>query len=396
MSRTQLALFIALLFVIGVVGVVAATVRHAMVEAWPRIEEASQLPPFPAHEEPRLVAELEYLQQRGLFAARGDQRDAAPVLNRLVDASDPIEGLTPAWWARKEGWPSALFEPGPVEAWLDDPALTRDYDLSFLADWRAFDHWDWAAEEPFAGHLRGHPQLCAQLHPIPYVVSFQALARARMAQGYWNGELEVAAWDTEQLALLAASTDTLVGQMVGLAILGIEASVVQRAIVDDRLNGALVPTWGRDELARAQDALFAVGGLYALDPTTPFAAELAARADALPGVCAGLGEGSLFWSSMRPVIEDPYDCEEDRSHYIAAMQALLDGSSCEITAYRALWEHGAGPWTCDFGSEGGEERVLHLLRVPCLRSAGFTAYRPIGTPNFVAHFLDEDRARRAP
>jgi hypothetical protein len=390
MSRTKLALFIALLFLIGVVGVLAATARRVVVEVWPRIVEASQLPPFPAHEEPRLIAELEYFQRRGLFAARGDQRDAAPVLNRLVDASDPIEGLTPAWWARKEGWPPALFEPGPVEAWLDDPALTRDLDLSFLADWRSFDHWDWGAEEPFANHLHTHPDLCASLHPIPYLVPLQALARARMAQGYWRGELEVAAWDTEQLALLAASTDTLVGQMVGLAILGIEASVVQRAIVDDRLNGALVPTWGRDELDRAQDALFAVGGLYALDPSTPFAAALAARAGELPGVCAGLGEGLVFWSSMRPILEEPYACEQDRTHYLAALQASLDDSGCELAAYRTLWEHSAGPWTCDFESEGNEERVLHLLRVPCLRSAGFTAFRPIGTPNFVGHFLAPD------
>lgn len=387
MSRVKPSLLVIGILLLGLLLFVVNVGLRVADEVWPGIEEASQLPPFPVEQEARLLAELEYLRDRGLFSRRGRAHDAAPVLNPLVTATPPIEGMSPAWWAG-DAFPEVLVRPNlPLEQWLDDPELVRKYDLSFLAEWRELDHWNWAAAEPFAGHLARQDE-CGPSTPIPNVISLQTLARVRMAQGYHDGELEAAARDTEQLALLAASTDTMVGTMVGLAILGIEASVVQRAIVDDRLNGALVPTWHAEELERARGALFALGGIFALDPTTPFAQELAGRADDLPGVCAGLTEGVNTWALLRPIIERPWPGEADHSRYVVAIDTALASSGCEIAGYRAVWAQAVGPWDCEIGDEGSSEWMLHLLRVPWVRSPGFTVFRAIATPNFCARFLE--------
>lgn len=94
---------------------------------------------FPNGGQERLRADLERLGSLGLFSGRGRARDAAPTLNGLVAADGPVEGTTPAWWAENGAF--AAFEPVAKEWWAH-PEITGSYDLSFLRDWRRFDHWE--------------------------------------------------------------------------------------------------------------------------------------------------------------------------------------------------------------------------------------------------------------
>lgn len=339
------------------------------------------LPGFAPGGEERMLADLEATAKAGIFAGRGTTRDAAPVINRLVAADAPLAGQTPAWWAEKDGL--AAFEALPKAEWLDHPEVTGTYDLSFLAEWRQYDHWTWDGADPFAAHFAANPGQCSYEAPIPNYVPFQRLAKIRLAQGLASGDLTTAVAEVEHLAMLVASTDTLVGVMVGRAILDFEDRAITRAAE----AGQVVPTrtWTKTDLDRAKPAMMAVAAVMITDPSSPTARTLTERADELPGVCAGIAEAVNNAALLRGMAGHPWPGEIDYSAQYAGIEAALAHSGCAIPFARQTWAQAEGASTCMPDTESWD---ASLIRIPYVRTPIIGILHGIAVPNFVGPYAE--------
>lgn len=225
------------------------------------------------------------LQDRKALAEPPRSRDAALYLSSRVDWEGGRIGSLhlPASITDRMG--------NPPQAWRGaGPELYAGLDFSWMTDLLQFDHWTMLA----AGPLRDDEAVSFFEAPLPNYVTLQNWVKLRLLKGVHDGELESASREVRHLAALCASTGTLVGEMIRVAIYNIERKTwedVGQPIPQDGLTA--------DDAFRARHA--SLGGTYFLYPGVPRAVREKAL-KCVPTRCSSLLEGIGVTASFRALV----------------------------------------------------------------------------------------------
>lgn len=240
--------------------------------------------------------------QRGLRT-----KDAAALLNPLVGFDGPaVDGGVPVP-------PGTLTVPEDLRAALTDGAFFLDADLadagledalgavdtSMLSRVHEFDHWELTGA---GSPLTPAASWTAGLAPYPRYIQLVAGAKVHLVKGARAGALPQAAKDVRQLARLCLSSESLLGALVGLAIVEDEREAHEWAVA----HGVDVGDWtpvdaGRLERAKA---LLRMASVF-LGPAADEATFGRALACAEVSRCIGLSETVTLGGGLVPVLPEP-------------------------------------------------------------------------------------------
>ncbi len=177
-----------------------------------------------------------------------------PPAGRARDASSFL--TVRVGWEPRSGRPNGLLQlPEPLRAKLraagdDWPAAVRDDDLvgldfSWMTRLHEFDHWNVMAEGP----LRESRENDFYAAPIPNLIEPLLWTRLRFARAMRVGDFTAASADVHQLVALLRSSNILIADMMGVAILSAERVGLEAALK----AGLAVPPglfYEQDETAR--------------------------------------------------------------------------------------------------------------------------------------------------
>lgn len=196
------------------------------------------------------------------------------------------------------------------------PDLYAGLDFAWMKELLAFDHWSMMT----AGPLRDGPTQSFMEAPIPNFVTLQNWAKLRLLKGLHEGDLASASLEVRHLAMLCATTGTLVGDMIRLAILGIERGFSE----EHQLPNA--PALTQAEAQRLRGASFAAVDflLPGVDPATRTKA-----LKCLPNRCTALVEALGMSASLRELVPRRAPEVAPRS---AAVRRAADRAGCAIAA----------------------------------------------------------------
>ena len=251
---------------------------------------------------PAIAADGEALRASALFTATGTRADAGPFLNPRVEWSKTPSTVMP-WPANID--PSLLAQ----DDWKARGAevVLDGVDLSWFAELKRFDHWDISRATQ---HQIMHPYAYNDA-PIPNFVALKRWARLRLLAGARAGDEPAAQEEVRHLARLCASTETLVGVVIGAHML------------HDAGEASDLP-----KLRRYLDAMVELASVGA--DSGALAARLADTS--APGYCAATYEA--LWPAwvLRPSL-----LRTGRATYAAYDAALARPSPCRWSLLRDAW-----------------------------------------------------------
>ena len=201
----------------------------------------------------------------------------------------------------------------------DDLDLTGA-DLSWMAQLRHFGFWDLEGEGSPIRDLPWAPFT----EPLPNFIDLQGLAKARLAQGLVAGSTVEAASEVRELARLCMSTENLVGEMLGVALLGIERRARDEALRRPRVVDGWTAVSEEDQQALRR-VLWVAPARFSL-----LAASFADTPRPL-GECAGLQESLGMAYLLRGYL---YDELPDR---YTSLTNALNTNSCRMRRARLAW-----------------------------------------------------------
>jgi hypothetical protein len=270
-----------------------------------------------ARVEPRVKADTERWKDDPLLQPR-DGGDAAPLLfahirweKNLTGLAAPVpEALKKKMASYDGGWPEHVEE-----------LELADVDTSWLSGLSTAGYFD--LEGP------GSPLEKAPLDllngALPNFIDVQNVAKVHLAKGLKAGDARPAARDVRELARLSLTTEILIGDMIGVALLGIENRVRDEAI----RRGQDVSGWtaySQEQRMALRRVIWASAAPYMMTAT----GSLAAWEPAI-GRCTGLAEAGGMAHYMRSygdgVFADRY----------AAIGSALERSPCRLRRLRAAW-----------------------------------------------------------
>jgi hypothetical protein len=319
------------------------------------------------------------------FAPRAGNRDAGAFLNSRVGwtaspAPSGALGLPAALESAVKGWNTEWH------THVDDVDLTG-VDLAWMKDLASFDFWD-IEENTALGNMRPFFPVDA---PLPEFTALLQAARVRLLQGLKLNQARAASAEVLDLARLCLSTENLVGEMVGLAMLRMDARARQVA-VERRQDVTGWLALDAPDLQRFKRGLWAVSAFFG--PVAPDGYPLTgdvARKVAV-GRCAGMMEGMGQALMTRSLL-----LPRHAARYQELGNALKD-SPCRLKQLRRVWnavDHegelptdgrmfcaagGAGPAaTADCGVP---DAVVHF---PFLRSFVGEVMLSIASPDWTRH-----------
>ena len=237
------------------------------------------------------------LASEPFFTAVRPGGDAGPILNA---------GLP---WDMKAGAaaPKLAF-PEPLKKQLTDWGKgwvlhakdldTSGLDLGWMKELSAFGYWNMVANSP----LSTLPEVSWATMPMPQYVQLLHWSKVRLLQGLASGAPQEAAAEVRHLAWLATSTETVIGGMVGLALLRLEERAHLAFVSGGGDPGAWKPI-SHETIETAKRVMLAAQ-LYA-DPKLPEEISAPALAAAKPsvGLCAALNEQVAVSSALK-ALED--------------------------------------------------------------------------------------------
>ena len=256
--------------------------------------------------------------------------DAGPFLNPRIPWSGP-ERVLAKWTASlPKDTPSLKLDPAATDGlrkgdWLEaDPALYEKLDFGWMGLLAGYGFWDvekaspWTVGEPFE-------RIEA---PLPTVMHLLSWAKLRLAKGMKEGQPAQSGAEVRALARLCFSTEMLLGEMVAVAMLGLEDEARARAAA----KGLPVDRWTTlDEPSRKRikRALWVIPAYVALD--TPEAHGRDVEAIKV-GRCAALNESTLFALALRPLLRDSRTADFER-----VGRNLELAKECRLSSLRAAW-----------------------------------------------------------
>ncbi|MFO0599774.1 MAG: hypothetical protein U0228_30985 [Myxococcaceae bacterium] len=175
----------------------------------------------------------------------------------------------------------------PPGAWRRmGPEAYAGLDFGWMKEALAFDHWSMMT----AGPLHDQQQNSFADAPIPNFVVLQTWVKLRLLKGLHEGDLASASVEVRHLAELCGTTGSLVGDMIRVAMLGIERGFYEEHQLDT------APAMTQPEAQRLRAASFA-----AIEFLLP-GVDAATRAKALkclPNRCTAMVEATGLTASMR-------------------------------------------------------------------------------------------------
>jgi hypothetical protein len=340
-----------------------------LLRGHPREDEAA----FPAAHVDALFADVAILQADLPFGECRVTRDAGLLLNPLIGLDDGVHAAArPPWWAAaSEG---DLLRKGGSK-WTDHMNDGPRGDLSITTALLAFDGWDSTSSGAGAAALAsvGEPGVTPLTIGIPQVVGFQTLARLRLLEGLRTGDMLRALQEVRHLAVLVACEESIVGQMVAVAILRIEGDGYAAAVARGAIAREAWTPLPEGTVERLKRVTFGLVGIYA-GHAPPGSVE---RLEAVPGPifgrCGALSEAMGQWGLYRGFVGDPWPFEGDHTGVTEAIDRVLETTPCRLRAARAFW---ADPeWATSMLTEDGEEAPW--ARLPYFRE--YTLHTLMGT-----------------
>ena len=191
-------------------------------------------------------------------------------------------------------------------------------DLTWMSQLAQFGFWDVEAA--------GSPLADAPWAPVtegmPNFIDAQHLGRGRLAQGLQSGSAVVAAAEVRELARLCLSSERLVGEMVGVALLSIERRAREEAVRRNQDVTGWTSISEEDQQALKR-VLYVAPARFGLFPV--------ALPGEAPGACTGLWEGLgqayLVRGYLHDVLAERY----------AALTTTLAASPCRLRRARLAW-----------------------------------------------------------
>lgn len=276
------------------------------------------------HFRPDLEDDLATWRDSPLFAPH-DGGDAAPLLLAHLrwdaDASGLKAGPVPpelvsmmkAWGA---DWPEHVDEARE--------AGFGDVDFAWMGELRQYSFWDW--ESP-GGPLDKRTPIDLYADPMPSSADALDVSRARLLKGLVRGETAQAAAEVHELARLWLHTESLIGDMIGTALLGLEERAYRAALARREDVGAWRPVTEPERKA-LQRLLWASKA-----PRSLLATGALAEANLAPGDdCSALREGLLAAHFVRQLAE-PLD-----PPHFARLDTALAKSNCRLRRVRLAIE----------------------------------------------------------
>ena len=260
-----------------------------------------------------------------LYERRPGGGDASVVLATVAGWRDGWRSGGRASIAGKSGVPPALE--ANLKAWgmnwLDhvDDADLAGVDLRWMKDLGRFDHWDIEAD---GSPMNEVPWVWATA-PIPDYITLQTAAKVRLLQGLRAAKGAEAAAEVRELARLAASTEILIGDAVGVSMIKLDV----RARLMATKRGQDVSSWPAstlEEAERLRRMIFAAVGFFGALPLAP-----EVENDVVVGRCTALMEGGAKALLVRGLLN------ESHSERYASLTKSINESSCRLKNLRRAW-----------------------------------------------------------
>jgi hypothetical protein len=313
-----------LIFPILLLGASGVLLRYHFQEQYKQQLEEKRLS---AEQVDALFADIALIQQQSPIGECHITHDAAEVLNALIDLDDnrpEHRSQTPPWWA--DPAVSAALK-ADNSSWKDHVKDGPRGDLSITRTLLAYDGWDSSSSGP----KLAVQAVASYAYPIPNLVPFQTLAKLRLLEGLRSGEMKGALEEVRHLTELVACEEWLVGAMIAVALLGIEADGYEEAVKRGILPAEAwkpVPKPVREAMKREG---FGLVLLYAgLAPEGSLD-----RLDRVQGLifgrCAAMGEAMMQWALLRAFLGEPWPFELDHQAAVRALDPILATSSCRLS-----------------------------------------------------------------
>ncbi len=233
----------------------------------------------------RYCEETKALRSNKTFTEPPRTRDAALFMAGRTDWEGGVVGLLHL--------PASLTErmSNPPGAWRTMGSESyAGLDFVWMHELLAFDYWSLLATGP----LRDHPDVPFFEAPLPNYVTLQTWSKLRLLKGLREGDLAAASLEVRHLADLIASSGTLLGEMIRVAIHGIE-----RKTWDDA--GLVPPDPPLTDAERFEARHAAFAGMYFLYPGVARAVREKAL-KCVPSRCSALVEAIGASSSLAGLV----------------------------------------------------------------------------------------------
>ncbi len=309
--------------------------------------------------------------------------------------------------------------PGTKDAgiYLNQRLRWKDYvppnplllDPSWISKLSEFDHWDFHAQGPYQSVLDSNSK-----PTNPYLVQMPELqeifpaARDHIQRGMKKSDPSRALMEVRHLARLLYTTETLVGSMIGMGLLKLEAQAyfLNFARLGKKLPG--YQPYTQDEVEDMRKTLWATGSF--VDLTSPETTAQFFLRDSWPvGSCAALNEAAQASLLVRGMIQKKYPFERETEPMLSTFDRVIakSKSHCRLKfarSYLARPEEFVGvvltgaviPMGGDFIASlftgsiiDHAYGVYYAQNIPYLRQAVGFQIQMIGRPNF-ARIYDQN------
>lgn len=302
-----------------------------------------------------------------------DGGDAAPLLFQHIGS----ENVPPPPGAVPLALRAALADAGTE--WTERTFDLGAIDTGWMGQLSSYGFWDIEGE----GTLLEERPFNGLQEPLPLFVEAQLHAKVRLLQGLERGDIGPAIDETNELARLCLSSESLIGEMVGAALLGMAHKA---GLAADRrgLDAGTARRYSEEEIASLRRFRWAMGERVSVLSSSTAAAQP-------PATCGAMRELTVA------LYIRPYARQFIPERY-RQLDAILEASPCRLRRLRAAWaRHGEGEAEDATALCTADENLLCggsqlVLRLPLAKAAigaklvvlgevdWFKSYRDAGVP----------------
>ncbi|MCB0220273.1 MAG: hypothetical protein KDH09_11300 [Chrysiogenetes bacterium] len=335
------------------------------------------------------LADRNFVRRKGVFPEYGNEHDAGPFLNPRLRWQDPDgeydDYLPPQ--APEDQW---IILPESLETFLDecevgewtqrlDELAAMEVDTSWIGKLSGFDHWELLRSSPAAALLGEDPDVGQVSIPHPRWSALTGQARVHLARGVINGRLREALAETRHLAMLAYSTETLIGATIASAELGFEARLHDSLAAREALPEFEWKVLDEAQRFQIRRYVFSMEKLFSLWTPPDVLAKIFVPGS--PAVCSALMKGIDSAASARKFFEPRFPFESDYRPAYALLDRVVSrvGADCRLTHLRERWERAAAdPYSVryPFSEKHDVDRFNGMLLPYVRRDFGITYFQP--------------------
>jgi hypothetical protein len=259
-----------------------------------------------------------------------------------------------------------------------DDVDVSSIDLSWMRQLNQFAYFDIEAGDPKGDSRAFH--LFNEF--FPNFLDLQNMAKVRLIQGLASGDARQAAKEVRELARLCFSSEQLICEMIGIAILGMEEAAFKEAQKRKQITDAWVPISENERLQMRR--LFWVGlEQYTMDAPL----EMLKEEKITIGSCAALREGIGTTLLMREF------APQDQKERLDALKQIADVSiHCRLKRERAALNGSLKAETFSSTADSflGSDSVIpdFVLKLPGMKTVALANMFKVGTADYFQMYRD--------